>query len=117
MTSSTLALIGHHSLDSYPRAQTVIRQALFNLVAQYPGALWLASGAVGAEQVAVDQLLELDQRVHLVLPFPPGVMSLFWSAADYYTLVKQLRRVESLEIVRQAYHVDGYHQRNQRMPA
>ena len=115
MTSSTLALIGHHSLDSYPRAQTVIRQALFNLVAQYPGALWLASGAVGAEQVAVDQLLELDQRVHLVLPFPPAVMSLFWSATDYYTLVKQLRRVESVEILRQAYHIDGHRQRNQRM--
>lgn len=117
MTSSTLALIGHHSLDSYPRAQTVIRQALHNLVEQYPGALWLASGAVGVEQVAVDQLLKLDQRVHLVLPFAPAVMSLFWSAADYYTLVKQLRRVDSFEVVRQTYHIDGYRQRNRRMLA
>jgi hypothetical protein len=115
MTTTTLAIAGHRSLDVYPRAQTVIRQTLLNLGAPDPGARWRASGAVGVEQVAVDQLLELDQRVQLVLPFPPAVMSLFWSATDYYTLVKQLRRVESVEILRQAYHIDGHRLRNQRM--
>ena len=111
----TLAISGHRALDRYPRAQTVIRQALHGLVAQYPGALWLAGGAVGADQVAVDELLRLDQHVQLVLPFPPAVMSLFWSASEYYTLVTQLRRVDSFEVVRQTYHVDGYRQRNRRM--
>ena len=96
MTASTLAITGHRALHRYPRAHTVIRQALRGLVLQYPGALWLAGGAVGADQVAVDELLKLDQRVRLVLPFPPAVMSLFWSATEYYAIVQQLRHVESV---------------------
>jgi hypothetical protein len=111
----TLAITGHRALDRYPRAQAIIRQALRGLVGQYPGALWLAGGAVGADQVAVDELLKLDQHVQLVLPFQPAVMSLFWSASEYYTLVTQLRRVDSFEVVRQTYHVDGYRLRNCRM--
>ena len=117
VTITTLALAGHHSLDLYPRAQSVIRQAVRGLVRQYPDALWLAGGAAGADQVAVDELLALDQHVQLVLPFAPAVMSLFWSASEYYTLVTQLRRVDSFEVVRQTYHVDGYRQRNRRMLA
>ena len=115
MTTTTLAITGHRALGRYPRAHTVIRQALRNLVGRYPDSLWLAGGAVGADQVAVDELLKLDQRVRLVLPFPPAVTSLLWSGSEYYTLVKQLRRVEAVEIVRQTYHVDGYRQRNRRM--
>ena len=106
-----IAIAGHRNLLRYPNAQATIRQALGDLVTRYPGALWLAGGDVGTEHLAVDALLELRQRVRLILPFPPAVLTRFWSAVDYYTLVRQVQRVEAIEVVRQTYHGDAYRQR------
>jgi uncharacterized phage-like protein YoqJ len=111
----TIACTGHRALGRYPRARTVIRRALRHLVELHPGGLWLAGGAVGADRVVVDELLELGQRVQLVLPCPVEAQAAPWSAAERQALESQIARVEAVEVVRRSYGPGGYHQRNRRM--
>jgi uncharacterized phage-like protein YoqJ len=115
MTTTTFAITGHRALDRFPRAQTTIRKTLRRLAHQHPAALWLAGGAIGVDQVAVDELLELGQRVRLVLPFPIPIQAALWSPDQKATLLDQSERVEAVQIVRQTYHPGAYHQRNRRL--
>lgn len=107
------ALTGHRGLP--PGARSVIRQQLEELVRQYPGATWLSGGAVGVDQVAALALLELDQRIEFVLPFPIPVQGARWTLAERETLRALAARAAAIEILRNGYHVGGYHQRNRRL--
>lgn len=107
------ALTGHRGLP--PGAPSIIRQQLEELVRQYPGATWLSGGAVGVDQVAALVLLELGQRVEFVLPFPLPVQSARWTPAERESLRALAARAAAVEILRNAYNVAGYHQRNRRL--
>ena len=111
----TIAVTGPRALDRYVLPVLVIRKAIETVVALYPGALWLAGGAVGTDRVAVDMLLGLGQRVELVLPCPVDGMTLYWSEAEREALRQQIERVESVVVVNKTYSRAGYGQRNRRM--
>jgi len=111
----TIAVTGPRALDRYVLPDLVIRKAIETVVAHYPGALWLAGGAVGTDRAAVDRLLRLGQRVQLVLPCPVDGMTLRWSEAERQALLNQIGCVESVEIVNKSYSRTGYGQRNRRM--
>jgi len=111
----TIAVTGPRSLDRYVLPGLVIRKAIETVVHHYPGALWLAGGAVGTDRAAVDTLLGLGQRVELVLPCPVDGMTLYWSEAESEALCQQIERVESVVVVNKTYSRAGYGQRNRRM--
>jgi hypothetical protein len=92
-----------------------IRQAVHNLVDLYPGATWIAGGAIGTDQIVADLVLRLGQRLELVLPFPPPVQSKLWSVRQRQTLLDQIAQSAAVEIISDRYNLDAYHQRNRRM--
>jgi hypothetical protein len=112
----TLAVTGHRPGRLPASAPTTIRRAVRELVAHYPDAIWVLGGALGADQLAVDELLELDQRVELVLPFVPDVFTARWAPAQRVAFLEQIERVaKPIEIIRTDFHVGGYHERNRRL--
>jgi predicted Rossmann-fold nucleotide-binding protein len=110
---ATLALTGQRSLA--PGSPAIIRQAIRALIARYPSATWLAGGAVGADQIATDELLACGARVELVLPFPIAIQGARWTDAQRRTLVDQIARAAAVEVLRDTYSVAGYHERNRRL--
>jgi len=108
-----LALTGHRGLP--PGAPALIRRQLEELVLQYPGSTWLSGGAVGVDQVAALVLLELGQRVEFVLPFPLRLQSARWTSVEREALRALTAQAAAVEILRDGYHVGGYHQRNRRL--
>jgi uncharacterized phage-like protein YoqJ len=112
---TTISVTGQRSAHGCPKADSIIRRSIRQLVVLYPNALWLTGGAIGADQIATDELLNLKQRVQLVLPFPVDVQSARWAPTEREVLVNQIARVESVEIVYKVYHNTGYDKRNKRL--
>lgn len=110
---SVIALTGHRGLS--PGAPALIRDQLEALAREYRGATWLSGGAVGVDQVAALVLLDLGQRVEFVLPFPLHIQGERWTPVERETLRSLAARAAAVEILRDGYHVGGYHQRNRRL--
>lgn len=108
-----LALTGHRGLA--PGAPALIRQQLEGLVLDYPEATWLSGGAVGVDQIAAQALLDLGERVELVLPFPILIQGARWSEAQRELLDGLAVQAASVEVLGSRYHAAGYHIRNRRL--
>lgn len=112
-TPPTISVTGHRRLPY--TAPSRIRGAVHELVDRFPGATWLTGGSVGADQLVAEELLNLGQRVELVLPFAPDVQSAQWTADQRRRLLEHVERVAGVEIMRGDYHEAGYRERNQRL--
>lgn len=110
-----IAITGHRPAGLGARGPARIRAAIRDLVGHHPGALWLAGGAVGADQIAADELLNLGQRLQLVLPFPVALQAARWAPQAACVLAAQVARAEAVDIVRDTYNVGAYHERNRRL--
>lgn len=109
-----IAVSGHRSLARPGGAGPGrVRRTVRALIARYPQALWIAGGAVGADQIAADEVLAAGARLALLLPFPVAVQAARWSATQRQVLENQAARAEAVCVVRFTYDVRGYHDRNQ----
>jgi uncharacterized phage-like protein YoqJ len=113
MKAPVLALTGNRGLA--PGAPALIRQQLAELVQLHPGGIWLSGGAIGFDQVAAQVLLQLGQRVELVLPFAIDVQGARWAPAQREALRAIAARAAAVEVLGSRYHVAGYHIRNRRL--
>jgi hypothetical protein len=111
----TIAVTGHRLGRLSPGAPAVIRAAVRELVGRHPGAVWVAGGAIGVDQIVAGELLRLRERVQLVLPFSPAVQSVRWSPAQRQTLLSQVANAMAVEVLYQAYDLAAYHERNKRL--
>jgi uncharacterized phage-like protein YoqJ len=111
----TIALTGHRPRHLPRDAARHIRAAVREVADQYPGATWLTGGAIGADQIATDELLALGRRVELVLAFPVAVQAARWAAHQRRALDGQLQGVAGVDIVSPRYRASGYHERNRRL--
>lgn len=110
-----VAISGHRLPGLSPGGPATIRGAINQLVRRYPGVLWLAGGATGADQIAVGTLLDLGQRVRLILPFHPAIQARLWPVAQRRTLLDHMARAAGVEVVADQYSVGAYHERNRRL--
>lgn len=108
-----IAITGHRNLG--PDGAAVVRRVIRDIAPSYPGAIWLTGGAVGADQLAADELLARGARVELVLPFPANIQGLHWSVGDRQRLARQIARAQGVEILQDHYSADAYHRRNRRL--
>ncbi|MBE0522581.1 MAG: DNA-processing protein DprA [Candidatus Methanoperedenaceae archaeon] len=92
-----------------------IKSHLVSLRGQYPDAEWIVGGAIGADSAAARFAIDNGIPFHLVLPFPPDVMTKFWSAAQRAFLHKSIDCAASLSIVAPSYSTHVYQLRNERM--
>lgn len=117
MTASkmTVAITGHRPKRLPRQGADRIRASIWELVFRFPQATWLAGGAIGTDQIATDELLALGQRVELVLPFRPEVQAELWSESQRQVLFQQIANAAAVEVLREAYHPDGYRERNNRL--
>jgi len=111
----TIAITGHRPRALPHDADRHIRAGVREVVDQYPGVTWLVGGAIGADQIATDELLTLGERVVLVLPFAPLVQSARWSQHQKGTYLGHLLQVAEVQVLRRHYDPAGYRERNQWM--
>lgn len=82
------------------------------LIAQHPGAIWRTGGALGADQIAADVVLEAGQVLQLVLPFPPRIQAARWREDQRRRLTSQIARAHDAYCVADAYDPAAYRKRN-----
>jgi hypothetical protein len=115
-TPATIALTGHRELGRLPLgAPALIRRQLEDLARSYPEAVWLSGGAIGTDQLGAELLLDMGQRVELVLPFAIEIQGARWTPAQCENLRALAARAASVEVLCPRYHVAGYHIRNRRL--
>lgn len=109
----TIATTGHRALPH--GADRHIRAGVREIAGQHPGAVWLSGGAVGADTIVVDELLEQDKRVELVLPFDPLIQSARWTWDQKWTQMGHLLTVAEVHVLADHYDPAAYNMRNQWM--
>lgn len=107
----TISVTGHRTLPA--GAARHIEAALHELATEHPGATWLTGGAVGTDQIAAHVLLARDERVELVLPFPPEIHAARWSGPARATFRNHLARAAAVHVLHPRYCPNGYRDRNQ----
>lgn len=111
----TVAVAGHRPRNLPRDAARYIRDAIHEVADQNPRVTWLAGGAIGADQIATDVLLERGERVELVLPFDPEIQSARWSWVQRFVQFRQLLRAARVHVVRDRYDPAAYRDRNRVM--
>ena len=112
-TTTTIAICGARRLR--PGAPARIRTTLGVLAAAHPAAVWRLGGAVGADQIAADTLIEHGEHVELILPFPLSVQGRLWSPEARERLARQIARARAVTVISDTYNVGAYHRRNARL--
>jgi len=111
----TIAATGHRPAGLPAGAERHIRAGVREIVGQHPGATWLVGGAIGADQIATDELLKLGERVELVLPFRPDIQAARWTRDQQRVLREQVARAAAVHVIRGHYDPAAYHERNRHM--
>jgi len=92
-----------------------IQSHLVSLYEKYPDAEWIVGGAIGADSAAAKFAIENGIPFHLILPFPPAIMTKYWSAAQRAFLHESIDHAASLSVVAPSYSNRAYRLRNERM--
>ena len=92
-----------------------IKSHLESLYEQYPDATWIVGGAIGADSAAARFAIDHDIPFHLILPFPPAIMTKYWSVAHRTFLHKSIDCSLTLSVVAPLFTNRAYQLRNERM--
>lgn len=112
MEPTIVAVAGHREARLGRGGAARVRHEMRRLLAQYPGAIWRTGGAIGADQIAADVVLEAGQLLQLVLAFPPRIQAARWRDDQRRRLASQIARAHDAYCVADTYHSAAYHTRN-----
>ncbi len=100
-----ISIVGDNVLDPKLRGEVAIRRAVRYLSGRCSPILWLASGVGAASQVAIDELLELGERVRVVLPSASSFLAQHPSTSKRGSLADQIALGKSIGRARVPRHV------------
>lgn len=113
MTGPTIiAIAGHRPARLGRGGAARVQHEMRRLIAQYPGAVWRTGGAIGADQIAADVVLEVGQLLQLVTPFPPEIQAARWTHDQRERLFSQIARAHDAYCIRDTYARAAYLERN-----
>ncbi len=110
MSAIKIAFTGHRHL-SYNQVVSYMNK----LHQDYPDAIWVTGGAVGLDSLAASFAMAHNIKLWLILPFPPGVMSKFWSQAQRDVLERSIKYCDKFSVLSPVYDKSIYQRRNERM--
>lgn len=105
-----IAFTGHRYLSLWQ-----VESYLNKLHEDFPGAIWITGGAVGLDSVAASFAMSHNIKLWLILPFPPKVMTKYWSAAQREVLDRSVKYCAKLSVLSPTYDKSIYQRRNERM--
>jgi len=111
MKNMKICFTGHRNV----RRTKQIAETLERIANKYPGATWICGGAVGLDSAAATFAMERGIDLWLILPFPPAVMTKYWSTSQKATLGSTIKYASRLSVVSPRYDVAAYQHRNMRM--
>ena len=107
-----IAVTGHRPGRLGPGGAARVRHEMRRLVMRHRGAVWRTGGAVGADQIAADVVLDAGQLLELVLPFPPHIQAARWRDDQRERLANQIARAHDVVCLADVYDAAVYHERN-----
>ncbi len=110
MSAIKIAFTGHRHLK-YNQVVSYMNK----LHQDYPDAIWITGGAVGLDSLAASFTMAHNIKLWLILPFPPGVMSKFWTQAQRDVLERSIKYCDRLSVLSPVYDKSIYQRRNERM--
>ncbi len=110
MSAIKIAFTGHRHLK-YNQVVSYMNK----LHQDYPDAIWITGGAVGLDSLAASFAMAHNIKLWLILPFPPGVMSKFWTQAQRDVLERSIKYCDKFSVLSPVYDKSIYLRRNERM--
>lgn len=107
-----IAVTGHRPGRLGPGGAARVRHEMRRLVAQHRGAVWRTGGAIGADQIAADVVLDAGEVLELILPFPPEIQAKRWAHHQRERLFSQIARAHDAYCIAIAYDPAAYDTRN-----
>ncbi len=110
MSAIKIAFTGHRHLK-YNQVVSYMNK----LHQDYPDAIWITGGAVGLDSLAASFAMAHNIKLWLILPFPHGVMSKFWTQAQRDVLERSIKYCDKFSVLSPVYDKSIYLRRNERM--
>jgi O-acetyl-ADP-ribose deacetylase (regulator of RNase III)/uncharacterized phage-like protein YoqJ len=105
-----IAFTGHRYLSLVQ-----VESYLNKLHQDFPDAIWITGGAVGLDTEAALYAMRHSIRLWLIIPFPPHVMSKYWTTDQRRCLQDCWGYAEKTSVLAPTYDVSIYQRRNERM--